>query len=488
MAENLMGFASSNGPYLHSNPYNFRTAVGQSLKQETSFNLKDITETINNLTKIEDELKAAADSFLSDWHGDYKQASKDLFLGGDEDTFDIKKQFRKIAIDVMNTPTFINLIQENSVRDYKHTFIPLLRKYGLKGIEDSINSNTSIEELVDTIMNQIVTPGKSTRIDLTGDSKAIIRELLNDQERQFAKNKKSLVKQLTIELEKKTKKISNTKVFNFFKKEFLDRVPNDYYNIAEEYLKKIRPLFVKRLDKITTIDFSNISGEIGENLVLSILGDNEFGLTFYDIGDLSEEEMLKEINKWANDLNLDSSQLQKNLKNGEAKKSGTDWIIVNKKGQMIRAQVKNSASIAEEIREKGSKGFPQTIKLQDKISYKTLKYNLQTYNGAGGMDSTDWVNLEYLMANVLWIRHSGGVTQDKGKDYSSGVSGIIPLIERILAKEIGYFLGVSLEKVDDNIATIIGASNVFFVIDDVLLYPTYKIIAAIKKQIEKINI
>ena len=67
MAENLMGFASSNGPYLHSNPYNFRTAVGQSLEQETSFNLKDITETINNLTRIEDELKAAADSFLSDF-------------------------------------------------------------------------------------------------------------------------------------------------------------------------------------------------------------------------------------------------------------------------------------------------------------------------------------------------------------------------------------------------------------------------------------
>ena len=57
----------------------------------------------------------------------------------------------------------------------------------------------------------------------------------------------------------------------------------------------------------------------------------------------------------------------------------------------------------------------------------------------------------------------------------------MPLIERIFAKEIGYFLGMGLSSIDENISTVIGASNVFFVIDDVLLYPTYKIISAVKK-------
>ena len=61
---------------------------------------------------------------------------------------------------------------------------------------------------------------------------------------------------------------------------------------GEDFIRRIRKNFIARVEKITNIDYSNISGEIGENLVLSIISNNEFELAFYDIGDLTENEML----------------------------------------------------------------------------------------------------------------------------------------------------------------------------------------------------
>jgi hypothetical protein len=87
--------------------------------------------------------------------------------------------------------------------------------------------------------------------------------------------------------------------------------------------------------------------------------------------------------------------------------------------------------------------------------------------------------MDYLIANTLWIR--------SGNAISSGHTGHITgssqeLINQLVTKELGYFLGISLdpdEKVDA-VNTVIGASNVFFVIDNLLLYPTWRIVQNIK--------
>jgi hypothetical protein len=77
-----------------------------------------------------------------------------------------------------------------------------------------------------------------------------------------------------------------------------------------------------------------------------------------------------------------------------------------------------------------------------------LKSNLINHSKGTGLSEEDWMFLDYLIANILWIRAGGAVTKDKGGSYSSGVSGIQELINRLITKEVTYFLGVTLD-IDD---------------------------------------
>jgi hypothetical protein len=46
-----------------------------------------------------------------------------------------------------------------------------------------------------------------------------------------------------------------------------------------------------------------------------------------------------------------------------ASQSGSDWIITNKEGMMIRAQAKNSVKIYDEFESVGEIKLPQVLKL-----------------------------------------------------------------------------------------------------------------------------
>lgn len=152
---------------------------------------------------------------------------------------------------------------------------------------------------------------------------------------------------------------------------------------------------------------------------------------------------------------------------------------------MVRAQAKNSISILEEIRA-GSLNRPQSIHLQGEIKYASFKQNLQNYSkGKGGLTADDWEFLDYLIANTLWIRSGGAVTRGAGKGYASQVSGIMELVSNMLAREMGYFLGVTIDKMDPlgYAETVTTGSNIFYVLDGVLLYPTWKLIEAMEQQV-----
>lgn len=486
MAENLMGFASNTGPYLHSKPFNFRRQVGISLKQNQLVSEFHIEEVISNLENMKEPLERQAKVFLSDWGGDYKAASKDIFFGGaSKDTQQPQDKFRKIAIQTINSMSFVRIIQQSvdKALNIDGVVIPILEEYGLKNIEKVVNNVDSIDKLVSNIMKEYFhNDAKNKRVDLTGDKKAFIRNLLGDASRQFAKDKNSLKQQLIKACEKRLRSLNYDLIYKEFSKLFLERVDKNDRIEAQQFLYNIENDFKKRLKKFKALDDSNVVGEIGENLVLSILNNTEMQLSFFDVGDLTEEQLIEELDNIARTTGKKHT-IKQNHKYGKGEKSGSDWIITNKQGQTIRAQVKNSAKFADDLREKGAIGFPQTVKVQDNIYFKTLKHNLQTYSKNGNLSEDDWANLEYLIANTVWIRAGGGVTQDKGADYTSGVSGIQELINNILAQEIGYFLSTSLSEVDDVANVVLGGSNIFFVIDEVILYPTYLIIDNIIKQL-----
>ena len=490
MAENLMGFASNTGPYLHSKPFNFRYQVGISLKQNQLVSELHIEKVISNLENMRDPLERQAKAFLSDWGGDYKAASKDIFFGNTlKDVQNTQDKFRKIAIQVINSMSFVRVVQQNvdKTLNINDVVIPILEEYGLKNVEKVTENADTIDKLVSNIMREYFhNDAKNKRIDLTGNKKEFIRNLLGDASRQFAKDKNSLKQQLTKACEKRLRSLNYDLIYKEFSKLFLEQIDNEDKIEAQQFLQIIKNDFKKRLKKFKALDDSNIVGEIGENLVLSILNNTELQLSFLDIGDITEEQLIEELDNITRTTGKEHT-IKQNYKYGKGEKSGSDWIITNKQGQTIRAQVKNSAKFADDLREKGAIGFPQTVKVQDNIYFKTLKHNLQTYSKNSNLSEDDWANLEYLIANTVWIRAGGGVTQDKGENYTSGVSGIQELINNILAQEIGYFLSISLSEVDDVTNVVLGGSNIFFVIDEVILYPTYLIIDNIIRQLRHIQ-
>ena len=63
------------------------------------------------------------------------------------------------------------------------------------------------------------------------------------------------------------------------------------------------------------------------------------------------------------------------------------------------------------------------------------------------------------------------------------------VINRIMTKEIGYFLGVAYDNANPEQAVeiVAGGSNIFFVLDNKLLYPTYLLVDTVIRQLMGIS-
>ena len=203
---------------------------------------------------------------------------------------------------------------------------------------------------------------------------------------------------------------------------------------------------------------------------------------------MNEQQLFQYANTLAAKLNITQNQIKEMpQRKGTSQQSGSDWILINKNGMMVRAQVKNSTSMVEELRNQGGR-YGQTLKLQDEILYPSFRNNLQLYSQAsGGLSDQDWEYLDYLIANLLWIRSGNAVTKDKGGSYNSGVSGIQQIINDLLSQELGYFLGISFDPIQKSqaVTVMLGGSNIFFVINNIMLYPTWKLVENIIHQLQK---
>jgi hypothetical protein len=57
----------------------------------------------------------------------------------------------------------------------------------------------------------------------------------------------------------------------------------------------------------------------------------------------------------------------------DSSQSGSDQILINSNGKMVRAQAKNSILVAEQINKNAKVGHAHPIKVQDGVKYTTLK-------------------------------------------------------------------------------------------------------------------
>lgn len=493
MAENLMEFVKPGEPYLHSKPRNFRWQVHNLIK-DTALSgneaADDLNETIEELRAISKQLKTEAERFLTPWDGDYKKASQEL-LGTTQ--HESKNPYATRLKAILNSEQFLTIVrQQYNYIINEEELQTILGEHGIKLTKTQLEKNSSVEErLTDyskNVVRKIVNANKNSkrtgkRVYLEGFEK-LTEFILGEVKQDYFKNSSSLEKRVLQGLQRRYKIVNWNSVYDELNIIFLSFFPNDKNAIA--FMEKFKPLFFSQTKKLRAVEKSNISGFIQENLQASNINAQELQVTVHDLGDLTEDQIIE----FAATLDSTASQISKMTHRGNsATQSGSDWIMVNSNGMMVRAQVKNSLTLAEEFEKEGKINAPQTIKVSDGIKYLTLQQNLKDYNKGHGISNDDWAALDYLVANILWIRAGKDVTKDKGADYKSGVSGIQELIDKLLTKEIGYFLGVTLDFNNQTKAVnaVIGGSNIFFVIDGLVLYPTYKLVDNIILQLRSVE-
>jgi hypothetical protein len=150
-------------------------------------------------------------------------------------------------------------------------------------------------------------------------------------------------------------------VYEEFKKEFLSYFPNDQQ--AEALMDKIQWGFIKEGHKTKGSEDANIAGLALEGLNAVVLN-NSNNLMLEGVfvtGDQDEDSLVSFAESISRHFNVAANQISKmGHKNVSGEQSGTDWILLNKRGKMVRAQAKNSINIVEELREE-SLNRPQSI-------------------------------------------------------------------------------------------------------------------------------
>lgn len=477
-------FASSDGPYIHSSSYNFRADVGHILQQQPESGTQFLVDAMARLNSLGNQLRSGAMNFLAPWGGDYRLASRQIFRGqGLEEN---QQQYIQVAQQLLNSHWFVQVVKDNSQLDLaKPEILQELEGFSIKQIEEVLRSN-DLERTVDAIVESVgvsLKDYKSGRIAVDQKVGSLLKTLLGaTKDRMFFKNKETLRAQITKALKKKGAKTNWSAVFEVFKKEFLTNFTGQEKQGAEDFINAIRGDFIAKGQKLKSADYGNISGNIGENLSVSIINNSSLEITIHDLGEMDEDHVVA----YADQLLGGGKITKMSHRAAKGQQSGSDWLLDNGQGVVVRAQVKNSVQIMEELRQHDP-DRPQVLKLQDEILYSTLQNNLQNYGG-NNLSGEDWLILDYLISNMLWFRAHESVKSNRGKGYSSGVSGIASLVNAMMAKEIGYFLGVSLGELKDDAAeVVIGGSNIFFVIDNIMLLPTYIIIDAITWQLQYLS-
>jgi hypothetical protein len=158
MAENLMSFVSD-GPYLHSDARHFRRDMKNRISKQ---DLDAVTESVKagakRLEKVKNYLETSAKSFLVDWNGDYKKASRALFRGTNEVGNDgkWKKTYISTINDLINSYAFVSLIQSHTKKDTLITkeIDKILEKYSLDNIKSVITKEgIDFDSYVDSLMS-----------------------------------------------------------------------------------------------------------------------------------------------------------------------------------------------------------------------------------------------------------------------------------------------------------------------------------------------
>lgn len=191
------------------------------------------------------------------------------------------------------------------------------------------------------------------------------------------------------------------------------------------------------------------------------------------VGDKSETEIRA-------DSNLMPSLETAATWNDPNKMSYTDLILINSNGMRVRAQSKNYVGAYETFLRTKEDVYQSTHLFSRKMLFKDFFMKLMIESGgrvniAGEVDLD---TLSYIVANEIWFDMHGSIDRGGGIGWREGkvhtrLFDSDSWLSRALSGAFINFLGVVINEGGEVIPSV---SNVFFLIDNKALVPTYELI------------
>lgn len=528
-ADNLNKLINKDAPYVHSNIANFRTIHRQSLlhAKEKGNRLK---KTLEDMKKVKQDLKKQTDAFLGRLTP--QEFIKKYYFGeGKEqkEKFDYYKAFtryfqhsgffaklnQKVAYemqDVIEKFTTNTTIAKKIFDAEKILPLGQMAKNILNAVVQEIEKEQRKKGGKRKYEIKLLENGKKVTDILDGNLAKIFS--LNDKGRKKSMN--TLTKEIKeflkdklgekkIKLAEETEKILRNDSF----KEFIEQELQKEYNDPKINLDnnktfiEYRENFISRLYyhlKDTQISQqSEISGNMGEAYEISMLeaigGKNLGGVLL--TGTWNEQQIREEIFKGLKDTNKKKHKKykgpnkEKNSPNsneyipwkqeGEKVQSYSDFVLVNpQNGMRARVQSKYYQEIVDKFKpnEKNMLQHINLFKREDSIPefIKSLQTTGQVFSD---MDPN---GVAYVIANSLWFSYNGSIN-------SSNVVSNQKIDNREIFSELGAAAGNFLGIIVDNSLTPIQEfSNLFFLINNEILLPTWVILDELIKMIRYSNV
>lgn len=491
----LSNFISLESPYVHSHSENFQAI--SSFNQSSVINERKVEESIKALRKISNDLQSATNSFLEG--KPWQQLSKEIF--------NQPNTFRDVARRVIINPEMLdalvptvkkeNIIQNrnftdqvtNAISKDGDTLSALSRKIVegcLANYFSTSNKKRTLEEQIEGIAEALKTEKDQVKKAFE-DTK--VKKSLRSKNGKVLKVVKNVIASTYVQnLENSTARALKTfeKLFREeLKKEDIIITSNGGEDSVKAYLNRVNLLFEEEMKKRKTeilSDKNTAKGILGEEFNMAIVNaDIGFGYEFQVIGLQTENEVreryFEEISNIPNDI--------PNLVKDPTKEGYSDLYLINPSGKRVRVQSKNTWEALQVHMNDQDKEFVTAGMevLKDQPYIKFVK-TLQQSRTSLPLSDAELGLLSYYIANAIWFKNH----KDQSVTNSSSVpdmSTAVSLTESILTKGLSNYLGVIFDKEHDY-KVFSEFSNLFFIVGNIGLIPTYVIVDEIIKGLEVI--
>lgn len=466
-------------PYVHSNYYLFSKQMRDYFfTVDDEQGLSRMQAQIDALKTIREQLHTEAKNFLG---GDTPEQAWQKIKQGDT-------MISKIGKEVILDPQAKRALMKK-VYAKEEVYQVIDEEKISAQIAKEIDDIVDINELADKISDSLFSQGFGNKSKSA--QKEILREMFISQsevDKILNQHLKGKLRSAQGKINKILKEILNSQIkaenkvqaydsfISYFKRAVREKAQQlELYSIdtsiVDKYLKKVED----QLSSVLAAEYTstNASGALGEEII-SAVNDNQL-LTMLPGGKKTENEFRKE---------LLPSLVTATTWNDPDKMSYSDLVLINENGVRVRAQSKNYTGAYETFIRTDGDVYQHTHLFSKEQLFKDFFQKLErTTNIVGDID---YGYLSYIVANEIWFDQHGSIDRGGNKGFRQDEThtrlfGSDSWLSRALSGAFVNFLGVVVSEGN----VISEVSNVFFLIDNNALVPTYELIDNVLSYWEK---